>query len=122
VTDDDTLAFIRASLKSVWALELLLLLKRHPDRSWHGKELVRELRASEMIVTEALNNLQAAGFVSDEAGGTFRYRHEATALTALADAVDQLYRAKPMAAINAIMSAPDRNLRIFSDAFKLRDN
>ena len=36
-------------------------------------DLVRELRASDVIVAERLEALQAAGLVSPEADGTFRY-------------------------------------------------
>jgi hypothetical protein len=32
-----------------------------------------------------------------------------------------LYRAKPLAVINAIAAAPNEKLRIFADAFRLKD-
>jgi hypothetical protein len=59
----DVLRFIGSSFRSVWALELLLLLKREP-RVWLRDELVTAMRASELVVTNALDTLVAAGLAS----------------------------------------------------------
>jgi hypothetical protein len=40
----ETLEFIRSSSKSVWALELLLLMRRERSREWSVDDLIRELR------------------------------------------------------------------------------
>ena len=66
---DDLLRFIGSSFRSVWALELLLLLKREP-RAWSGDELVSTLRASDLVVTKAIDELVAAGFLSVEGQAT----------------------------------------------------
>jgi hypothetical protein len=52
--DEDVLRFIAAGLPSVWALELLLMLKRE-RRQWRHGELVAILRASDVVVTKALD-------------------------------------------------------------------
>jgi hypothetical protein len=62
-SDDDVLRFIAASFPSVWALEVLLTL-RHDRRLWERQELVSSLRASELVVSKALDALVAAGLAS----------------------------------------------------------
>ena len=66
--DESILRFIRASFPSVWALELLLTLKREP-RAWTREQMVAALRASDLVITRALDALVAAGLASIEAGG-----------------------------------------------------
>jgi hypothetical protein len=39
----------------------------------------------------------------------------------MAERIEAVYAAKPMAVAKAIMSAPNDKLRIFADAFKLKD-
>jgi hypothetical protein len=121
VPEDDLLAFIATSISSVWALELLLLLKRDPGRSWDADSLIRELRSSPVVIDEALTRLQGAGLVMQD--GTKRYRYQAAAprLDQLVSELERAYAAMPMTVIKAIVAAPTDKLRAFSDAFKLKD-
>jgi hypothetical protein len=121
VPDDDVLSFIAASISSVWALELLLLLKRDPGRAWDAEHLIRELRSSPVVIDEALKRLQDAGLVMANGGGTFRYQAASSRLDELVTELDKAYAAKPMTVIRAIIAAPTDKLRAFSDAFKLKD-
>jgi hypothetical protein len=121
VTDDDILAFVRKSIKSVWALELLLLLRREQSRAWAHQELVRELRSSDAIIVEAAASLRAAGFVAAEPGEVYRYAPASAELDHIAAQIEATHAAKPLALAKAIMSAPNDKLRIFADAFKLKD-
>jgi hypothetical protein len=121
VTDEDIFAFVRASVRSVWALELLLLLRREPTRAWHPEELVRELRSSHAIVAEELSGLQRAGLAGQDNDGRFGYTPLSPRLDDLVTGVQRIYAAKPMAVVKAIMAAPNEKLRIFSDAFKLKE-
>ena len=121
MTDDDVLAFVQNSVKSVWALELLLLLKRERQRSWAIDELVRELRSSEAAVSGALESLRTAGFVATEPVELYSYGPASADLDQMAEHIQAVYAAKPMAVAKAIMSAPNDKLRIFADAFKLKE-
>ena len=67
-SDEDVLRFIAASFPSVWALELLLVLKGE-RRVWEREELVATLRASDLVVSRALDALVAAGLASIEGKG-----------------------------------------------------
>ena len=53
IQEEAILSFLRSSIKSAWALELLLLLHRDRERLWSVQELVRELRGSTALVTES---------------------------------------------------------------------
>jgi hypothetical protein len=121
VQENDTLSFVSATIKSIWALELLLLMRRTGERSWTAEELVRELRASTLVVHEALSGLTHAGLVAADETALFSYRPASGHLAKFVDEIQSLYLAKPLAVINAIAAAPNEKLRIFADAFRLKD-
>jgi hypothetical protein len=115
---DDLFRFIGSSFRSVWALELLLLLKRDP-RPWSRVELISTLRASELVVNKVLDELVAAGLVSIE-GEEARYMPVGSSLAEHVNAVERLYAARPDAVRRAIVSAASSGATAFADAFRLR--
>jgi predicted transcriptional regulator len=115
---DELLRLVGSTFRSVWALELLLLLKREP-RVWSPSELISTLRASELVVNKALEELLAAGLVSLEGGGA-RYLPVTDEVATELDRVEQLYAARPDAVRRAIVSATASGATAFADAFKLR--
>jgi hypothetical protein len=120
-TEEDVLAFVGATVKSLWALELLLLMRREQNRAWQTDELVRELRASRVVVREALAALSGAGLMATDEAGQVRYRPASGQLDSFVASAQALYVAKPLAVINAIVSAPNEKLRIFAEAFRLKE-
>ena len=115
---EDLSRFIESSFRSVWALELLLILKRDP-RPWSSAELVSTMRASELVVSKALDSLVSAGLVSIEEGGaTYTPINDAVA-QCVAD-LEQLYAARPDAVRRTIVSASASGATAFADAFRLR--
>jgi hypothetical protein len=121
VPEDDLLAFIATSISSVWALELLLLLRRDPGRAWDADNLIRELRSSPVVIDEALKRLQGAGLVMQDGARQYRYQAAATRLDELVSELELAYATRPLTVIKAIVAAPTDKLRAFSDAFKLKD-
>lgn len=117
--DQDLLTFIREHIRSVWALELLLLLKRDPERRWTPDELVRELRASTPLIASNLQALQRAGLTACEEDGRCRYAPAASVLDKLSNELEAAYRERPVALINVIASPPDK-LQSLADAFRIR--
>ena len=111
--------FIREHVRSVWALELLLLLKADDERCWTVDELVAVLRASQTLVADNLAILGRAGLVLQDDKGCFHYRPAAEALAQLCDELEMAYRAKPVTVIRWI-SAPAERLRSLADAFKFK--
>lgn len=121
MTEDEALAYAAASIRSVWSLEMLLTLKRAPDRAWSVDALIRELRSSLAVVNESLSNLRNAGLIAEDGQAGYRYNPASPELDELATALEKIYGIKPMAVIKAIVSGPSDKLRIFSDAFKFKD-
>jgi hypothetical protein len=119
VIEEDVLHFIQTSIPSVWTLELLLLL-RGSERAWSAEALVRELRASALIVANGLASLAAAGLVLAQDGGTFSYRPARADLVALVDRVAAAYAEFPFAVTQAILAAPHDKIRTFADAFRIK--
>ena len=115
---DDLLRLIGSSFRSVWALELLRLLKREP-RSWTAAELVAALRASDLVVNKALDELVAGGLVSVDTGGA-RYMPVSEDVAGRIDEIEALYAARPDAVRREIVSAVSSGATAFADAFKLR--
>lgn len=102
----------------MWALELLLLLK-NDRRVWAREDLVSTLRASELVVTSAVDGLVIAGLASIEPGGV-RYLPVNADVERQVDQVDKLYSARPNAVRRAIVSAASSSATAFADAFRLR--
>lgn len=103
----------------MWALELLLLMRRKADRSWMPQELVGELRASPTLVTDNLNSFERAGLVVADEEGRYAYSPAGPVLTKLVDQLDAAYRERPVTVINAIVAPADK-LQTLADAFRIR--
>lgn len=119
-SDEQVAAFISDTFGSVWALELLLLLKREGGRAWARPELVTALRASDSVIDRGIAGLFAAGLVVVEEDGAARYAPASPALAALVDAAEALYRQRPDAVRRLIILPRHDGLSAFSDAFRLR--
>ena len=115
---DDLLRFIGSSFRSVWSLELLLLLKSE-ERSWSRSDLISTLRASELVVNRAVDELLAGGLLSTEGDGV-RYLPASDDIARHVEAVEKLYTARPDAVRRAIVSSTASGATAFADAFKLR--
>lgn len=112
-------SFIRSTFRSVWALELLCFLKKHRDRAWPQRELVIALRGSDLVVSQSVEALLAAGLVVIDPGQMVRYQPTSDAVEALASAAESLYATRPDA-VRRMIVAPHASLSSFAEAFKLR--
>jgi len=117
-SDDDVLRFVAASFPSVWALELLLTLKGE-RRVWTRQELVAALRASELVVSRALDALVAAGLAAFEGDGIV-YLPVNDDVRDCIERVEHLYRTRPNAVRRTIVAASTSSATAFADAFRLR--
>jgi hypothetical protein len=119
VTEDEILAFVRQSFRSVWPLELLLVLSQEPVQDWTVDALAREVRASSVVVVRGLQALQAAGLVASETHQGYRFRPVAESAEMARGLID-LYNRKPRAVTRAVFAAPRDRIQSFADAFRLR--
>lgn len=120
VTKQEVSSFIRATFRSVWSLELLLLLKANGGRSWSRPEMVAGLRGSELVVSQSVDSLAAAGLVSADEDGAARYSPASEDIGRLAEAVDRRYATSPDAVRRMIIAASSGGVAAFADAFRLR--
>ena len=116
----ETHNFIKSSFRSVWALELLCVVKSEPGRAFTPPELVERLRGSDLAVRQSIANLEAAGLlVSDESGAT-QYAPASPEIDRLATSSETLYRRRPNFVRRLIVMSSSDQLTAFSDAFRLR--
>lgn len=117
---DETADFISATFRSVWALELLCLLRQHEGSSVAHAVMVAELRGSDSVVTQSLEMLGAAGLVVAEADGSALYAPVSPDLDRLAGEADAAYRRSPDAVRRLIVTSAHSGIAAFADAFRLR--
>jgi hypothetical protein len=118
VLSEDLLSFIRASIRSTWALELLLLMRKRAPHASAPDELVLALRATPTLVGTCLDQLQKAGLIVREESGRWRYAPAAPALDQLVGELEAAYAERPVTIVNAIMATPSDRLKSFADAFR----
>ena len=112
-------SFIQSSFRSVWSLEVLLLLKRE-QRPWASEEIVAALRASELVIRQSLDALGAAGLVVTDHGGRSEYRPNNAGAARLVEESERLYALSPDAVRRLIIGSYTSGLAAFADAFRLR--
>jgi hypothetical protein len=115
---DEILRFIASSVRSVWALELLLVLKSD-RRRWSRDELITSMRASDLVVARALDALEAAGLVWAE-GNSAEYMPVNEEVAQIVEEAAALYAKRPNAVRRAIISASAGEAAAFANAFRLR--
>jgi hypothetical protein len=118
-SDLDLAAFVREHVRSVWALELLLALRRNGEHCWTVDELVRDLRASTSLVSANLQGFERSGLAIRDDNGCYRYAPAGPVLDDLCEALQQAYRERPVATISMI-AKPGDALQSLADAFKFR--
>jgi len=125
---EDVRLFLRDHIESYEQLELLLLLRNERDVSWTAETLSTRVRMPSSLVSAALSELHAAGFVAvSSEGGEERHRYLLLPgeLEATICKLAQVYREQPIEIVklmsaNAIERVRTAALRTFADAFILR--
>jgi hypothetical protein len=119
-SDDDVSSFIGATFRSVWALELLCFLRQDRGRSLSHDEMVAGLRGSDLVVSQSVHALTAAGLVFAESDGSARYHPASAELDGLVERAAALYARSPDAVRRTIVGAVNPAITAFADAFRLR--
>ena len=115
--DPDVTEFIHAYITSIWALELLLLLRREPERAWTPAALVRELRASAKLVDDNLARFERNGLALPSRDG-WRFRVANPRLDALIGKLAAMHRERPMHVMSMISRS--NSLWSLADAFRIK--
>ena len=119
-SEQDVSSFIGSTFRSVWALELLCFLRQDRSRSHSHEEMVAGLRGSDLVVTQGVHALTAAGLVLVEGGGSARYHPASADLDSLVERSAALYARSPDAVRRMIVAAANPGPTAFADAFRLR--
>ena len=112
-------AFIGRHFTSAAQVEILLLLLRERE-GWSAAAVARELRFHADQAQQLLGELAKSGLVARD-GDIYHYAPRTAELAARVDALAEFYPSFRMAIITLIYSKPDRSIRDFSQAFRLRD-
>jgi len=119
VIRDDVLDFIRRYIKTIWSLELLLLVRSDTQRAWTAGDLVKELRSSHKIVSEALSVFVQAGILRETDAG-FLFAPVTSKFEELIGELGREFAERPSSVINAIVEAPSSKLQDFANAFRIK--
>lgn len=117
--DEDVVRFVLKDLRTVWTLELLLLMRGGPEKIWTAAALTGELRASLPMVEDILRRLEILRLIGRE-GEDWTYRPATSDLDSLCARAESAYRQKPFAMISMI-GRGESVLRDLANAFRLRD-
>ena len=119
-TDRDIEQFISDSFTSIWDLELLSVVLEHPDRAQTAEELVERMRASELVVEQGIQSLEAAGMASIDAEGRLRFQPVNDELAQCAREASEFYVRFPGRARRLMITRQSPGLTAFAEAFRLR--
>ncbi len=117
---DDVHRFIYQQVGSVEQLEVLLLARRSPGRSWSAEDMARELYSHPTSIMGRFQALLGAGLLRETGRGHFQYAPRTLELDATVSRLDDMYRERRVAVIAAIASRSVESMRAFSDAFRIR--
>jgi predicted ArsR family transcriptional regulator len=110
-------------IDSVELIDVLLLLKRSPDRAWNAEEISQRLYTSPSSAANRLEALHASGLASvQETDGPplYRYAPSGPDLGLAVEGLEEAYGKLRTRVINLIFSKPTQKIRTFADAFRIR--
>jgi len=115
--------FLSKYIRSLEQLEVLLLLRNSPKRSWTSAEVYEVVRSSRASVEERLEQFVLLGFLGKDDGppSTFRYAPTDNLATAVDDTAGA-YQKWRVRVIEAIFTPVEDPAQRFADAFKVRKN
>lgn len=117
----DVRQLMELHIKSVIALEVLLLLYDEPHREWSDEEVAAKLRIDIRWTVAQLRKHSRAGLICEVDGPPRLYRYYPTSLdlNAAVAALARLYRERPLSMISFIYAKPSVADRL-ANAFRLR--
>ena len=119
---EDVRRFIVDNINSVEQLEVLLLLKRHPEQAWKAEAVSQALSSQPLAALMRLSDLCDRGFLTVTAAPDklFRYAPARPEWDQLVEQLAQVYRDMRVSVISLIYSQPNSHVQAFADAFRFR--
>jgi len=117
---DNLRQFIFEHVDSLALLEVLFLLRDHPEGWFHSEFVAKELRTSASSVTHRLVVLLNIGLLIDDPKNKnhYRYSPKSPELSQLITQLADFYKLKPHRVLELIFSSTKR-ARQFADAFTI---
>ncbi|HET9298470.1 MAG TPA: hypothetical protein VFO11_00905 [Candidatus Polarisedimenticolaceae bacterium] len=120
-----TQAFLNEHVEEYEDLEVLLLLFRHPERSWSAAEVAEHLRVSSDAVTDALAHMRSHALAESVPGPIPRFRYAASQGGTCVEELSAAYEHDRLRIIrrmnaNALERLRTSAIRAFAEAFRLR--
>ena len=119
---DEFCAFLQASVATVDAAELLLLLEARRETAWSARELAAKLSpggiVNEAEVAKYLDVFQTRGLLERTADGRVRYAGSAANDPQLST-LRRLYVERPVTLFRVIYALRDSKIKTLADAFRI---
>lgn len=114
-------AFITDHLSSMAQLEVLLLMREHPDRGFTPDDVGQQLRIDPQWAAAELTRLHREGLLAgDDETGAFTYAPVRPELARTVDGLAKAFQTHRVSIITLLFSTPSDGIGSFADAFKLR--
>jgi hypothetical protein len=115
-------AFIDAYVESIDSLRVLLLLARHPDRTWRVEDVSAGTALAPEAVLAQLQRLTATGLmvVAEDAPPAYRYSPRAAEFDEMVRELIELDDRRPVTLIRLVYARKSSSAQAFADAFRLR--
>ena len=112
--------FLKQHIHSVFSLEVLLLLRREPSKSFTASEIANEL-GIEIDVAQQLSELTSANVItkSNEDVATYRYAPVDRQLASLVDQLAVAYTKQRVPILSLILTEHADRIRGFVEAYRL---
>jgi hypothetical protein len=119
----DLTDFIRSTLPTLQAAELLIVVARDPTRAWTPQALMESMPSSTLTreaASEFLRHFARAGLVRDQGDETFRFDPASEELRGVVAMLADAYDHRPVTLIRVIDSMSTARIQSFADAFRLK--
>jgi hypothetical protein len=116
---EEVRAFIAQYITSVEQLEVLLLARGSPDRTWTAEEVSAELRTAVHSARARLADLADRSLLK-RGSETYSYVPEPDGVRTVIDRLAQIYATHRYTVIDLIFAKPVDNILVFANAFRLR--
>jgi hypothetical protein len=110
---------IRRHVRSVGELELLIMLHAERDRSWSVDEICEALACPQSWAVAQLEAMASGGLLAP-VDGEWRFAPASSELEEATAALEEAYRLQSRDVVRFVFATPGRDLKEFSDAFRLR--
>lgn len=117
----DVREFVRREIKSVFQLEVLLLLHRTPERAWTAIEISHELAIESEIAETQVLRLEEMGLIQmrQTSPVSYVYGPKDQADDTIVEKLATAYAKQRVGIFSLILSGSNNRIRRFAEAFRL---